>query len=413
MGDTVKEMALPFLLRRVELRNYRSIEHCDVELGPLMFLVGPNGSGKSNFLDALRFVSDCLNTSVDQALRVRGGFGAVCRRAEASTQFSIKLIVDLVHEDFEVYDFPSNRGSFEYEVEIAADADRSFQIRRERCRLTTLGKYKVSEATDFERVGPDLVSFTSQSGHTVPHVPRPSPDRLYLANFGDSEDISHLVRSLSSMAFYSPNVAQIRDYQSHDLGDRLTRDGSNSASVFRQLQHSHPDWAKRIFEYLSVVLPRLRKIVDTEVGEKVTFQFTQAEGSSERTFYASSMSDGTLRMLAVLLALFQRSKPEQRVSLVGIEEPEMGLHPAAAEVLFDSLNEASAFRQILVTSHSSELLDHDNVDADSLLAVSAESGSTIIGPIDDRQKTILKKKLGTAGELLRRDLLQPNELSHK
>jgi len=74
-------MALPFMIRRVELRNYRSIEHCDVELGPLMFLVGPNASGKSNFLDALRFVADCLNTSVSTALRSRGGFKEVCRQS--------------------------------------------------------------------------------------------------------------------------------------------------------------------------------------------------------------------------------------------------------------------------------------------------------------------------------------------
>ena len=92
----MKEMALPFLLRRVELRNYRSIEHCDVELGPLMFLVGPNGSGKSNFLDALRFVSDCLNYStVASELEQRGGFRQVCRKSEGIDRFSIKLTLEL------------------------------------------------------------------------------------------------------------------------------------------------------------------------------------------------------------------------------------------------------------------------------------------------------------------------------
>ena len=62
----------PFL-RRVALRNYKSIRECDVALGPLMLLVGPNGSGKSNFLDALRFVAESLRTTMDQALRERGG----------------------------------------------------------------------------------------------------------------------------------------------------------------------------------------------------------------------------------------------------------------------------------------------------------------------------------------------------
>jgi len=61
------------LLRRVVLKDYKSIKACNVSLGSLAFLVGPNGSGKSNFLDALRFVADALRTSLDHAMRERGG----------------------------------------------------------------------------------------------------------------------------------------------------------------------------------------------------------------------------------------------------------------------------------------------------------------------------------------------------
>ena len=399
MGDTVKEMALPFLLRRVELRNYRSIEHCDVELGPLMFLVGPNGSGKSNFLDALRFVSDCLTTSVDEAIRARGGFKALCR--QGNSDFSIKLTLD-----------HGNLGTAEYFLEIAGGPKRSFEIAKEACQLTgALGSTIEGYKRHLGSVTTSLPSGIHSLYDDEPNPP-PSSDRLYLSALAGWPMFGLIHRFLSTMAFYNPLTAPMRDYQSQDRGSRLTPNASNLASVFKTTRETHPDWAERIFQYLSAAIPRLRQIVDVEVGERITLQFTEASiDGSDRTFYASNMSDGTLRMLAILLALFQRS--EQKTSLVGIEEPEMGVHPAAAEVLFDSLNEASAFRQILVTSHSSELLDHDNVDADSLLAVSAESGSTIIGPIDDRQKTILKKKLGTAGELLRRDLLQPNELSHK
>jgi len=61
----------PPLIARVGVRNYKSIGACSVPLGPIQFLVGPNGAGKSNFLDALTFVSDALNGSVEQALRDR------------------------------------------------------------------------------------------------------------------------------------------------------------------------------------------------------------------------------------------------------------------------------------------------------------------------------------------------------
>src|ERR1044071_3474598 len=83
-------------LSRVVLENYKSIAACDVRLGPLMFLVGPNGSGKSNFLDALRFVSDALGTSLDHAIRERGGINEVRRRSSGHpTHFGIRLEVSL------------------------------------------------------------------------------------------------------------------------------------------------------------------------------------------------------------------------------------------------------------------------------------------------------------------------------
>lgn len=68
-------------VNRVILRNYRSIEACDVRLGPLTILVGPNGSGKSNFLDALAFLAEALRTSPPVAFEARGGSANVFRRA--------------------------------------------------------------------------------------------------------------------------------------------------------------------------------------------------------------------------------------------------------------------------------------------------------------------------------------------
>lgn len=71
----------PTFIRSVSVRNYKSIAACKLELGPLTFMVGPNGAGKSNFLDALRFVSDALRTSLDHALRDRGTIREVRRRS--------------------------------------------------------------------------------------------------------------------------------------------------------------------------------------------------------------------------------------------------------------------------------------------------------------------------------------------
>ena len=80
------------LLTRVMLRNYKSIAACSVSPAQLSFLVGPNGSGKSNFLDALRFVADSLWSSMDHALRDRGGINEVRRRSSGHpTNFGIHV----------------------------------------------------------------------------------------------------------------------------------------------------------------------------------------------------------------------------------------------------------------------------------------------------------------------------------
>lgn len=82
---------MPFL-RHVRIRNYKSIAHCAIDLKPVSILVGRNGAGKSNFLDALRFVIDGLEKSLDLAIRDRGGIDAVRRKSTGHPHnFSIEL----------------------------------------------------------------------------------------------------------------------------------------------------------------------------------------------------------------------------------------------------------------------------------------------------------------------------------
>jgi predicted ATPase len=122
------------------------------------------------------------------------------------------------------------------------------------------------------------------------------------------------------------------------------------------------------------------------------------------------MSDGTLRALGILVALFQASNgSRRRIPLVGIEEPEVALHPAATGVLLDSLRDASGKTQVLVTSHSPDLLDDEDLDTDSILAVMSEGGVTGIGPLDETGKSALRDRLYTAGELLRLNQLIPEK----
>lgn len=389
-------MADSTFLTRVELKNYKSIGDCAVSLCPLTFLVGPNGAGKSNFLDAIRFVTDALRTSLDHALRERGGIKEVRRRSGGHpTHFAI-------HLDFRLK--PNIGGS--YAFKIGARPSGAYEVQEEDCQLY----YDVPNGGT-----PKSAQFKVRNGKVTSSVSTPpaaSSDRLYLVNASGLPDFRPVYEAFSHMGFYSLNPTRIRDLQPPDAGDLLARDGSNIASVLGQLSSHDKATKQRIEEYLSKVVPGVYGVDVKVIGPKETLEFRQQVAGSKDPwrFLASNMSDGTLRALGILVALFQASNDgKQKVPLVGIEEPEVALHPAAAGVLLDSLRDASRNTQVIVTSHSPDLLDDADIDTNSILAVVADGGVTNIGPLDETGRSALKDKLYTAGELLRLNQLLPEK----
>jgi predicted ATPase len=214
------------------------------------------------------------------------------------------------------------------------------------------------------------------------------------------------------MGFYNFNPDEIRDLQPPDAGEVLLRDGSNLASVLNVLSADNPSAKKQVVELLSKVVPGVVDVTTKHVGKKETIEFRQHVDDNESPwrFPAESMSDGTLRALGVLTALFQSPTNERsrRVPLVGIEEPEVALHPGAAGVLRDGLKAASRHTQILVTSHSPDLLDDKTISDENILAVTYRNGQTIVGPVDEAGRSAIRDKLFTAGELLRLSQLTPD-----
>jgi predicted ATPase len=168
----------------------------------------------------------------------------------------------------------------------------------------------------------------------------------------------------------------------------------------------------RIVDFLSKVAPGIQSVEAKHVGNKETLEFRQVVGGTKDPwrFMAENMSDGTLRALRVLTALFQSSNgPRKRVPFVGIEEPEVAVHPGAAGVLRDGLRTASKITQISVTSHSPDLLDDKDIRDDSILAVVNKNGETKIAPPDQAGRSAIRDRLYTVGELLRLNQLEPDE----
>jgi len=123
------------------------------------------------------------------------------------------------------------------------------------------------------------------------------------------------------------------------------------------------------------------------------------------SFSALNMSDGTLRMLGILLAVYQ----PRNAHLIAIEEPESTIHPAAADALMDILIDGSNRSQMLITTHSPDILDNKNLNDDQILLVESIEGNARITPLLKSIQEIVKENLYTPGELLRIGELQTDQ----
>ncbi len=398
------------VITRVVLKNYKSIAGCSVSLSPLTFLVGQNGAGKSNFLDALRLVSESLNTSLEHAMRERGGINEVRRRSSGHpTHFGIRLNFNL----------PEGGSGF-YAFKVGAKPQGGFQVQREECRISRIPKHRGLRVLKRQRLrisrDPDESFYVVHNGrveHSRPHpLPPASDDRLFLVAASSLPEFRPLYNCFTRMGFYNLNPDEIRDLQPADAGEVLLRDGGNLASVLNFLDRQNPAAKKQIVELLALVVPGVTDVTTKPMGKKETIEFRQKMGGngSPWRFSAENMSDGTLRALGILTALFQSFPAENSpgMPLVGIEEPELALHPGAAGVLRDALGIASRHAQILVTSHSPDLLDDKSISDRNILAVINRNGETIIGPITDKDRDAIRDRLFTAGELLRLGELTPD-----
>ncbi len=409
------ERPVPFI-RRVRLENYRSVESCDVRLSPLTVLVGPNGSGKSNFLDALAFVARALDTNLSTALEERGGLPELLRRVpHATDSLCIKV------------EFVTHWGSLpvtgSYGVEIGRRQGTSFGVVREDCELQWDGRQG-----SWQRHGN---SIRAGSG---PPVAVAEPDRLYLPVAGSqlpvgglpggpgahvSAPFSEVSRGLAGMRFYSLGLDELRQPRPRSAGALLGQRGQYLADIVGTLAREHPGYKERLDAYLAAVLGAAEPggawidqsfsgPLDERGYTSVLLRTRTGAKGRDVVFGPTSMSDGTIRAAGVLAALFQPATLDGRVPLVGIEEPETALHPAAAGVLFDALTEASQHVQVVATSQSADLLDREDLDLASVRPVTMEQGVTVIGNVDSASRQIVEKRLHTLGELMRGNQVAPD-----
>jgi hypothetical protein len=219
-----------------------------------------------------------------------------------------------------------------------------------------------------------------------------------------------LAHALRYMGFYNFQPDAMRRLQHPSPQWLLEGDGSNIASVISSTQDLDPSAIDPVKRYLAVITEPVELQGPIRYGEYETLRFVVRRPGLDRgiDFDAVSMSDGTLRTLGALVAAFQVVGQYGYPRLVAIEELETSLHPAAMRALVDALDEATLRTQILLTTHSAEMLDNPTIRPESIRVVQMIDGQTVIAPVDKASVEIVARNLNTLGGLEREDQLGPD-----
>jgi predicted ATPase len=384
-------MSVEPIIKRLIVKRFRSFPADVVEFANPTILVGPNGAGKSNFADIFAFLAESMATPLQAVFDRRGGISVVRNRTSGSGGYppNLGLAVELGRINNSVLN-----GRFAFEVK--ALPNYGFQVVREQCLVsTTKGeKHWFDRRKDFDSNVSGLKPALDSTSLCLPVV-------------GGDDRFAPILRTLSSMRRYSIEPSKLREMQDPDSGATLRPDGANTASVLQELARNEPNTITRVWEILASIVPSTKSVRSKKHGNKLSLEFVQEWGDKKQLKFESfNMSDGTLRALGLLMAVFQRPVP----SLLAIEEPEATIHPGALGAVLDLLRLASMTMQVVVTTHSPELLDAKWITDSHLRLVTWSEGASHVAPPSDASRTAIRDHLMGAGELLRSNALHPHEL---
>ena len=343
-------------LTRLQASSFRSLRNIAVNIGDLNLFIGANASGKSTVLDALRFLHEGLRErDFASATRGRGGIINLPWKGEDADQ--AQLSVEL--EDGDIL--------YEWNVRLFRD-HYEFYVEETVSELPSNGPpIGLLEARKGEGWW-----WSGKEGKKV-HL-KQSPTMCALA--AASADVGFPARELAEFArrwgFFDPHPFLLRrDWTGTDFG-RFDPYGRNLAETLFALEQSDNDAFKQIINATQDVLGLPSQILPKESDDRFFFQ--QVEPGLKFPVHQMGVSSGTLRMLALMTALY--AEPE--TNLIGIEEPENYVHPTAIASFVDHLRSNQGRVQFLVTTHSPLLLDYlDEPSAVRIVRRDREGATTV------------------------------------
>jgi predicted ATPase len=330
-------------IQRITIRNYRALRDLVLDdVTPLTVLLGPNGSGKSTVFDVFSFLSECFTVGLRKAWDKRGRFRELrTRGASGPIVFELSYL-----------EAPGEQPAT-YHLEIDERAT---------------GPVVVKEWLRWRRVASDragapykILSFAEGKGWVISGRYPERSDKKVRETLDDSAVLA--VSTLGQLARNS-RVATLRRFITNwyvsylavddarsqpEAGpqERLSKTGDNLANVIQYLTEKHPDRLDQIFKTLKRRIPRLERVLSDPMADgRLLLRIKDAP--FEEPILARFASDGTLKMLAYLVVLYDPDPPP----FIGIEEPENFLHPRLLPELAEECRAAAERSQLLVTTHS-------------------------------------------------------------
>ena len=373
-------------IEALEIKNYRLFRDAKlVDLPRLTIVVGANGSGKSTLFDIFSFLKEALNHNVAQAVARRGGFRElISRGASGPISISVK--------------FRESGGKLAtYSLSIAQEDGRAI-VKREILHYRRGSHGRPWHFVDFSRGQGTAITNESVYGQKGAQEEREAfqledPSVLAIKGLGQFREfriLSEFRGLLENWHISDFHIGDARPSAEAGYSEHLSTRGDNLAQVAQYLFERHPQRFARVLEAMRRRVPGVEKVEakPTEDGRLVLrFQ----DGSFKDPFIARYVSDGTIKMFAYLVLLYDpRPHP-----LLAVEEPENQLYPELlAELVEEFRDYARRGGQVFVSTHSPDFLNGAKLEEIYWLAKA--QGFTTIRRVSDSK---LLRDLCAEGDL--------------
>lgn len=336
------------MLKRVFVKGFKSIKDMELELRPLNVLIGANGAGKSNLVSFFKMLNEMMGGRLQQYIGAVG-------RAHSLLHYGPKVT-------------PQLEARLEFEADNGLD---TYYLRLFHAAGDTL--VFAEETLAFLQAGwtgnPKVVSLGM--GHQETRIGDG-------ANRGETtaKVFRHLLNQCRVYHFHDTSAtARVRQYGYVGDDRWLMPDAGNLAAVLHRLQNQEAGKAyHRIVSTIRLVAPFLGDFVLEPSGpSKKDILLNWRDKDSDEVFGPHQLSDGTLRAICLITLLLQ---PEAEVpDVIIVDEPELGLHPYALNVIASLFKKASHHSQVLVSTQSSSFLD--NFDSEDVVVVDRDNKESI------------------------------------